>query len=294
MAIHRPQYVPRHSPQAAATPVCLGEATTVADEVFCDAHCHLHSVAGGSRAPAAVAAARAAGVYGRAAFVVNVCYDADDVPTCRAILAANKPFIYATFGIHPHKASTYCDRVERQIVECMPLEGTVGWGECGLDFFKNFSPKEVQIPVFARQMRRAVESKKTLVVHTRSADEDTVRLMTEALPSDYPIHLHCYTGGPAFARDMLTRFSNLSIGFTGVITFGSAGQIRDSVRVVPIERLLLETDGPFMAPNPFRGQKAHPGHIPYIAAEVSKVKGIPQRDVMKISLANTKRLYSIP
>ncbi|KAH3767185.1 hydrolase, TatD family protein [Pelomyxa schiedti] len=303
------------------------------DQPYCDAHVHIDSVleelcaaelgkAVNAKAEAATTATDAATTTATAAipsgdatasaptkprlvlrdvkaslfptmrFAVNVCCSPEDIDQYSATQDAHD-WIYSTYGIHPHDASHYDDVVEQRLIARMSHPRTVGWGECGLDFFRNLSPPAIQLEVFPKQMKRAIEFNKTLVVHTRDADDDTLRLMTETLPANHPIHLHCYTGGPEFASEMLRRFPNLVVGFTGVATFKSSDKIREAVKIVPLERLLLETDGPYMAPVPFRGKTAHPGHIPVVASEIGRLKGVTQKEALQITMNNTMRIYSI-
>eukprot|EP01105_Mastigella_eilhardi_P009261 TRINITY_DN2197_c0_g1_i3.p1 TRINITY_DN2197_c0_g1~~TRINITY_DN2197_c0_g1_i3.p1 ORF type:complete len:321 (+),score=68.13 TRINITY_DN2197_c0_g1_i3:28-963(+) len=266
---------------------------------FCDAHCHLDMVLEALKIPVESLAERieAGTLFGPSfKYAINVCcfprsLRAFEEMQQNPALAGS---IYTTYGCHPHAASEYDDTLEQAIVQHVSTEAsTVAWGECGLDFFKSFSPPEVQKEVFARQLRMLVQTqtRKPLVLHTRDADEATLRILSEGLPSDYPIHLHCYTGAAPYAITMLDRFPQLKIGFTGMITFKNASKTREAVAVVPMDRLLLETDGPFMAPLPFRGATAHPGHIPLVAAEVARVKGVTQREVIEAAGRNTAQLY---
>lgn len=230
--------------------------------------------------------------------------------------------VWGAFGLHPHSSKEYSDAIEERIKKNMKHPKTVAWGECGLDFFKvfkvvlllsksyslqNISPQDVQRNAFARQMKCAIEVNKPLVVHTRDAEEDTLRLMTEILPKDWHIHVHCFSGSADFAKKLMDHFDNLFIGFTGAITFKSAQKTRDVVKIVPLERILLETDGPFMAPvrescffvgdqlqEPFRGQVAHPGHIPLVARMVAQVQGRTTEEVLKQAAINTKKMYNLP
>eukprot|EP00735_Rhodelphis_limneticus_P006146 TRINITY_DN18515_c0_g1::TRINITY_DN18515_c0_g1_i1::g.2833::m.2833 TRINITY_DN18515_c0_g1::TRINITY_DN18515_c0_g1_i1::g.2833 ORF type:complete len:293 (-),score=34.77,sp/Q93075/TATD2_HUMAN/40.22/2e-56,TatD_DNase/PF01026.16/6.3e-62 TRINITY_DN18515_c0_g1_i1:729-1607(-) len=204
------------------------------------------------------------------------------------------PKIYGAFGCHPHNAKNYTNEWEKRIEECLKHERAVAWGECGLDFHYNHSPRQVQLDVFVRQMKKAVELRKPLVVHTREAEEDTLRLMKETLPVDHPIHVHCFTDSAQLAQSLLSSFSNLYIGFTGACTFKTATALRETIKTsVPLHRILLETDGPYMAPVPFRGDVANPGHIPYIAKVIAEVKEVPVEKVFEQARENTRCVYGI-
>eukprot|EP00005_Dracoamoeba_jomungandri_P009612 CAMPEP_0174266930 /NCGR_PEP_ID=MMETSP0439-20130205/31913_1 /TAXON_ID=0 /ORGANISM="Stereomyxa ramosa, Strain Chinc5" /LENGTH=293 /DNA_ID=CAMNT_0015354185 /DNA_START=57 /DNA_END=935 /DNA_ORIENTATION=+ len=187
-------------------------------------------------------------------------------------LVENNPQLYSTYGVHPHDAKTYNDDVEKQIVELMDHPKTKAWGEIGLDYFYNLSDQDTQKRVFKRQLEKAVECKKPIVIHTREAESDTLAFLREIVPKDWRIHIHCFTSSLSLAETLLAEWPNLCIGFTGVVTFKNSEAIREVVGAVPIERMLLETDGPFMAPMPFRGQTCHSGHIPYTAMTIASVK----------------------
>lgn len=201
--------------------------------------------------------------------------------------------VYASYGIHPHAASEYTDEIEARIARAMEHPKTVAWGECGLDYFKNFSPHDVQRDVFERQMRKAVELDKPIVIHSRDADDDTLRLMREHLPRERRIHMHCFGSDAAFAQTLMSEWPNLFVGFTGAITFGNAQRNRAVVKVVPLDRLLLETDGPFMAPVPHRGKVAHPGMIPLVANKVAEIKEESLEHVITTTRENVRRMYGV-
>jgi len=187
----------------------------------------------------------------------------------------------------------YDDAIENRIVKNMSKPTVVAWGECGLDYFKSKATVEQQHNAFLRQMKKAVELGKPLIIHSRDAQEDTIRLTGEALPKDWKIHLHCFTGSDfAFADQMMKQFPNLCIGFTGAVTFSSAKATREQViKNVPIDRILLETDGPFMAPEPNRGKIAHPGMIPLVGSTIADLKGLSLDEVLQKTVENTNRIY---
>lgn len=204
------------------------------------------------------------------------------------------PLVWGAFGIHPHNAKYYNDSIEQSIIKCLQHPKAVAWGETGLDFHYNNSPPDVQRMVFRQQLARAVEIGKPIVVHSRNADDDTYNIMKEFVPKDWRVHLHCFNESSQHARRMLTDFPNVFLGFTGAITFPASASLRDTIRdVVPLDRILLETDGPFMAPVPFRGAVAHPGHIPNIADQIAKLKGVSVDDVLSTTRKNSRSCYNI-
>jgi len=199
--------------------------------------------------------------------------------------------IFCSYGIHPHAAKDYSQQLEDRILRNMKDSKTVAWGECGLDFFKDFSPRNKQIEVFTRQVQLAVSVQKPLIVHTREAEEDTFKIMAENLPKDWKIHVHCFGDTPEFAKKLLDYFPNLFIGFTGAITFKNSQKNLQVVEIVPLERILLETDGPFMAPVPLRGKTAHSGMIPLVAQKIAEVKKCSAEEVLKQTLLNARKMY---
>jgi len=203
--------------------------------------------------------------------------------------------IYGAFGLHPLSAHEWDDDVAERVQSLLTHPKAVAVGEAGLDYHYESDPEvhEVQKKVFRTQMELSTALDLPLVIHTREAESDTLALMREHLPKCARVHVHCFTSSLEMASQLLADFPNLCIGFTGVITFKNAQEIRDVVKIVPLDRILLETDGPFMAPVPYRGKVAHPGHIPKIAAEVAKVKDIDYNEVLEITRQNANRMYGI-
>lgn len=225
-------------------------------------------------------------------------------------------------GLHPHDAGNWDAQAEKKVRELGRHPKCVGIGECGLDFFKHSQDEaSKQERAFRAQARLAVELGKALVVHARKAEQLCLKVLTEELPADYRIHMHCFSDSVEGALELCERFPNLRIGFTGSITFlpkpgegkGGKGQGKgyvngigtkgrsaegpehtaELIRTIPLERLLLETDGPYMCPEPFRGQTAHPGHVHRVAEKIAEVKMVPLAEVMAATRASTRLVYGI-
>ncbi|KAJ7916749.1 hydrolase [Mycena leptocephala] len=231
-------------------------------------------------------------------------------------------------GVHPHEAKLYTDAVEADIIEAMAHPRCVGWGEMGLDYHYDNSPRPVQQAVFARQLRCAVRLNKPLTIHTREADEDTERILKEEVPKDHKIHIHCFTDSPAFAQRLLDWFPNLYIGITGVITYSSNTDTSTTVRNMfppsasasasspPHLRILLETDAPYMVPAPIytapsfatpeaKGKKlplCHSGMVPWTAGFVADLLPPPEGEnddgwdaarVMSVARENARAVYGV-
>jgi len=201
--------------------------------------------------------------------------------------------VYVGAGVHPHHAKDYSDAVEEELVEMHKDPKVRAWGEMGLDYHYNQSPPDVQRAVFARQLQRAVSLGKPMIIHTREAEDDSFAIMSEHVPREWKIHVHCFTSSLQFAQRLMEHFPNLVFGFTGVVTFGNAQDVQSVVQSVPLERMVLETDGPFLAPVPFRGLPATSGMIPKIADKIAELKGVDVGEVYRAARANTERIYSI-
>jgi len=179
------------------------------------------------------------------------------------------------------------------------------WGEMGLDYHYNLSPPDVQKRVLIRQLEKAVSLGRNIVIHTREADDDIFEILTKYVPKETHIHIHCFTDTPALAASLLSHFPNLYIGVTGVITYSSNVNTAEAVKAAPLERLLLETDSPFMTPN--NAQKAvkeltgkssripvcWSALIPWTAEWVANIKEVSVEKVLEVTTENAKRMYGI-
>lgn len=210
----------------------------------------------------------------------------------------------AAYGVHPLSAEEWRrDDVRARVRELLTSEPrVVAVGETGLDYHRlpDAGPeavaayKRAQKEAFAAQMALANELNKPLIVHTREAEEDTLEMMKAHLPSDARVHVHCFTSSANLARGLLQAFpTNLCLGFTGVATFKNGQDVRDVIAQVPLDKILLETDAPYMAPTPFRGQTCHPAMVPRIAAAIARVHDVDDSVVFEKCRANTRRVYGI-
>jgi TatD DNase family protein len=236
----------------------------------------------GDDVAAVLAAARTAGVTR----VVTIGTDAAESQAAIAVAAAHGD-VWATVGLHPHDAKNGVDT----IVPFLEAPKVVAVGECGLDYHYDHSPREVQRAAFAAQIQLAHDRGLALSVHTREAWADTFAILeAEGVPERTVFH--CFTGGEEEARRCLDLGAFLS--FSGVITFKSADDVRDGARMCPLDRLLVETDSPFLTPVPLRGQPNTPANIPLVGTGVASVKGVDPEQVEAASWANTQRLYELP
>jgi len=211
-------------------------------------------------------------------------------------------------GVHPHEAKLYTSDVEQDILEAMAHPRNVGWGEIGLDYHYDNSPRDVQREVFSRQLRHAVRLGKPITVHTREADEDTERILKAEVPKGHKIHVHCFTDLPEFGQRLLDHFPNLYIGVTGVITFSSNENTSNLVRQMfaqsPAPRIILETDAPYMVPANIYGSLptikgrlplSHTAMIPWTAEFVATIagEGWDVERVLELGKSNAHNVYDV-
>lgn len=204
---------------------------------------------------------------------------------------SGNPKIYGALGLHPHGASRYNDEFEAQLIELLKHPQIRSLGEIGLDYHYTLSPVDVQKEVFEREAKLGVEKQLPITIHTRDAEDDTLEILKKAMPKDHFFHIHCFTGTWEFAEKVLKEWPNSYFGFTGVLTFKNSKDIQQVCSKIPMDRLLSETDGPYMAPIPFRGKPAWPGHIPHIIKKMAEVHNISEDEAYPILRENCRRIY---
>ena len=236
----------------------------------------------GARARRAIEEARAAGVTR----LVTVGTDAAQSEAALALAEANEG-VWATAGLHPHDASAGVETVERLVAGQPKL---VGIGECGLDYHYDLSPRPAQREAFAAQVALACRHGLALVIHTREAWDDTFDILASAGSPERTI-FHCFTGGPTEARRALDVGAWLS--FSGIVTFKNAGEIREAASLCPLDRLLVETDSPYLAPVPHRGKPNAPKSVPLVGAAVAAAKGVAVPEVEDASWAAAEEVFSL-
>ena len=205
-------------------------------------------------------------------------------------LAKEFDMFYAAVGIHPENADEFNKDVVKEIKEFVKHEKVKAIGEIGLDYYwEENPPREVQKEVFRAQMKLADELNLPVVIHDRDAHKDTLEIMKE-FPNVIGV-VHCFSGSVEFAKECIKL--GYYIGFTGVLTFKNAKKLVDVCREIPAERMLVETDCPFMAPVPFRGKRNKSDYIEYIIDKMSEIRGISGEEMNEILLNNKKRLFKI-
>ncbi len=203
-------------------------------------------------------------------------------------LAEKYGFVYASAGIHPHEAKDAPPDYIEKLSELLLHPKCVAVGECGLDYHYDFSPRERQLEVFEKQLGLALELDMPVIVHDREAHADTLRLLKKYKPKGV---VHCYSGSAEMAAELLSL--GLYIGFTGVVTFPNARKTAGAVKSVPLERLLIETDCPYMAPVPFRGKRCDSSMLPRTAAALAELKAVSVEEIARASDENARKLYNI-
>ena len=204
-------------------------------------------------------------------------------------LAKKYNFVHAVVGVHPVDISKYNDEVEKEIEKlALNEEKVVAIGEIGLDYHWMADPKEVQAEGFRKQMALAEKVKKPVVIHTREALQDTLDILAE-FPNVGGI-LHCYPGSYEAAKPFLDRYF---LGVGGTLTFKNNKKTKELVEVLPLEKIVIETDCPYLTPVPFRGKRNEPIYTSYVAEEIAKIKNISVEEVIKVTTENAKKIYGI-
>ncbi len=206
-------------------------------------------------------------------------------------LSERVPGIYASVGVHPHAATTVTPAVLDALQALTSHPKVLSWGEIGLDFYYDNSPRDVQKTAFEAQLERVGPCDLPVVIHTRDAEPETLDILRR-----HPVarggHVHCFTGTPEMAEALLEL--DFHIGFTGIVSFKNADNVREALRRVPLERLLIETDSPFLAPRPYRGKRNEPAFVVHVAEAIAEVKGVSVADIATHSSHNFYRLYQKP
>jgi TatD DNase family protein len=254
-----------------------------------DSHAHLDGYAD---RPEVVARAREAGLSH--VVVVGQWREADGMGGASeavALARSDRSFFSPTAGIHPHDAAQATEADFAELRRLCAEPDVVAVGECGLDFHYDRSPRPVQREVFVRQIRLAKELRRPLVVHTREADVETAEILARELGPDGGV-IHCFTSDWVAAQRYLALGMYLS--FSGVVTFRSAAAVRDAACRVPLDRMLVETDCPFLAPVPHRGKRNEPAYVALTAAELARLRSIPFEELAAATTANARRALRLP
>jgi len=251
-----------------------------------DSHAHIQGKEYANEVDAIIGRAREAGVEK----IIAVGGAGDMSSNTEAIaLAASYPNVYATVGMHPHDAKDVGDEEFRKLKELTVQSKVIAVGETGLDYYYNHSPHDVQRRVFIQFIHMARETGLPIVVHERDAAKDAAELLRSEGAAELRGVIHCFTGNYETARTYLDLGFYLS--FTGIITFKNAEPLRDVVRNVPLDRMLVETDSPYLTPVPHRGKRNEPAFVRFVAETVAKVKTVSLEDVARATTSNVHELF---
>jgi len=250
-----------------------------------DTHVNLHAEAFGDDLGEVLERARAAGI-GR---FLAICDRFDNVPKVLAIAEAH-PDIWCSAGVHPHHAKDFTSLGVDDLVEAAAHPKTVAIGETGLDYHYGYSPEADQVASLRRHIEAARATGLPVILHTREADRQVIDMLeAEYARGPFTPLLHCYTGGIELARCGLALGGYVSV--SGILSFKNAHDVRAVIAEVPMDRLILETDCPYLAPVPMRGRRNEPAYLPHVGAALARLKGVPVDAVMRVTDANARRLF---
>jgi len=206
-------------------------------------------------------------------------------------LAETHDFMYAAVGIHPHDASSMDDMMLSLIKSMARKKKVVAIGEIGLDYHYDFSPRDVQQHWFREQLKMAKALKMPVIIHDREANNDCLEILKAVGSFETGVLMHCYSGSKELARQYVKLGAYISIA--GPVTFKNARKTVEVVSEVPLDRLMIETDAPYLTPVPFRGKRNEPMHVRHVAEKIAEIRGISFEEVAKQTLENAKRFFSI-
>ncbi|MDI6827132.1 MAG: TatD family hydrolase [Armatimonadota bacterium] len=256
-------------------------------EKLVDTHCHLNHKDFANDLDFVIRRAESSGV------IAIICVGYDLASSYRAVDLAKKfDCIFAAIGIHPHDAITFNPEVEEKLMQ-LALENpkVVAIGETGLDYYRNLSPREKQQDAYRRHIKLAQKLDKPLIIHSREAWQDVIQILDEEGMPKRGVVMHCLPSEPEFAKASLDR--GCFVGIAGPVTFLNADKLRKIAAELPLDRLLIETDAPYLTPHPHRGKRNEPSYLPLIAARLAEIKGLPTSRIAEVTTANSACLFNI-
>lgn len=256
----------------------------VFDHPIIETHCHLDYLEG-QVLEDVIAGAQAANIQR----IITIAVSAGNLDTVMGIIERHEK-VWGTQGIHPHDANDYNDDVDSRIRENALHEKVLAVGEIGLDYYYDHSDRAKQRTAFERQLQIAIDLDMPIVVHTRDADED-MRSILQNFVKDMPKRgvIHSFTSGRGLAEYCLSE--GFHLGFNGISTFNSAENVREIVALTPVEKILFETDSPYLTPVPYRGRKNEPKYLPFIAENVAQIKEVPLDELLPQVWKNSMELF---
>ncbi|NMB25221.1 MAG: TatD family hydrolase [Firmicutes bacterium] len=249
-----------------------------------ETHCHLNNEQYANDLPAVIERAQASGVV----HLINIGWDvaSSEKAIQQAMVYTN---MKAAVGIHPHDADTISDQALARLEDLAINDVVVAWGEIGLDYYYDNSPREIQREAFRRQMAMAQRLQIPVVIHSRDATEDTLTILREYAPLQGV--MHCFSGSWETAKTCIDL--GLYIGFAGPITFKNANRLRAVAARVPLERLVVETDCPYLSPEPLRGRRNEPAYLQHTLAKLAEIKEVDIVEVARVTTDNARTLFGL-
>ena len=250
-----------------------------------DSHCHLDSEPLFNNIDDVIKRSKDVGIEK----LLTICTTFESFIKIKQLLKKDE-IIYGTYGIHPHEAKN--DKVTTQLIidEINKNEKIIGIGETGLDFFYNFSDKEDQIKSFEEHINASIQLNIPLIIHCRNAEKQMLEIFNQYKNHDLKILMHCFTGSKKFAESLFDF--NAYFSASGIITFKNSTDLQETFRSIPLEKTLIETDSPYLAPVPNRGKKNEPSFVKYTAEKLADIKNIPISDLIKNTTSNFNKLFN--
>ena len=221
--------------------------------------------------------------------LLTICTTFESFEKIKKIVDKDK-IIFGTYGIHPHEAKNYKITAELIIDEINNNKKIIGIGETGLDFYYNHSDKTDQITSLEQHIKASIELKIPLIIHSRNAEDETLEIFNKYKNNDLKILMHCFTGSKKFAEKLLDF--NAYFSASGIITFKNSTDLQDTFKFIPLEKLLIETDSPYLAPVPNRGKKNEPSYIKFTAEKLADIKETPIENLIRVTTSNFNRLFN--
>lgn len=252
-----------------------------------DSHCHLDHEPLLENLDEVIKRSKEVGIT---KLLLTICTTLDSFNRIKEIIKKD-PMIYGTFGIHPHETNNNLSVDKNFIInEVNKNEKIIGVGETGLDFFYDHSDREIQISCFKAHIEAAIELNRPIIIHSREAEDDTYQILKSFKSHGLKILMHCFTGSASFANKLLDLDAFFSA--SGIITFKNSLELQNTFKNIPLEKLLVETDSPFLAPIPMRGKKNEPSFIKYTVNKLSNLRSLTEKEIVKITTNNFNTLFS--
>jgi TatD DNase family protein len=258
--------------------------------MFIDSHAHIDGPEFDADRDQIIERARAAGV----SVILNVGTGDPHAGVFERAVQVGKKYgsVYTAIGTHPHDARFYDDRAEEKIKTLVQDEHVLAWGEIGLDFHYDNSPRDVQVEVFKRQLRAARECDLPVVIHTREAESETIEILkSEYQGAERRGVFHCFSGSMELAHRAIEL--GFMISFSGIVTFKKADELREVAKQVPLERLLIETDCPYLTPIPYRGKRNEPAYVVEVARCLAGIHGVDCEEIGRLTSENFTSFFRI-